>query len=402
MRRAVFGQATGPRALVLLNGFAALLTVSGRASAANCSDLPNRVYLAAPDTQEKTIKTLARQLRDSSTKPLTLVYQTSSAPCSNVALIADGTPATTAFNFVPSTADDPSWTPAQASISCAPDAGGNKFDLVATDLFLATCRSSALPATLTVTKGPVRPYVFATSLASEQRAITAEQAYFVFGFPNGGQASPWVDEANLFIRSPTNSILRALAANIRVPENLWRGISLNSSNAVVAALSGASNPQTALGVLDAFTYDANRTTLRALAFRAWQQRHAYYPDSTFAKNDRQNVRDGHYLLWSQGSYIAVSAQANAVYVANLLAGASVSPAPDFEPLDAVATSGSIPDCAMTVSRSVEGGNLSTYTPAASCACYYENWVSGASSCQACSGASPCASGSCRRGLCEVK
>ncbi len=319
-----------------------------------------------------------------------------------MALIADGTPVTTSFGFVPSTAENPSWTTEQPAIACTPDAGGNKYDLVATDLFLDTCRSSALPATLTVTKGPVRTLVFATPFASEQRAITAEQAYFVFGFPNGGRASPWVDEGSLFIRSPTNSILRALAANIRVPENQWHGTSLGSSSSVVSAVSGASNTESTLGVLDSVAYDANRNTLRALAFRAPQQSHAYYPDSTFEKNDRQNVRDGHYLLWSQGSYISVTAQSDAGYVASLLAGLSVSPAPGFEALDAVIAGGSIPDCAMTVSRSVDGGNLSTYTPADACACYYENLVSGTSSCNACSASSPCASGTCRRGSCEVK
>ena len=63
----------------------------------------------------------------------------------------------------------------------------------------------------------MQPYVFIVPEASTQHYITAEQAYFVFGFGNAGQAAPWTDENFMFIRTPTKSTLLTLAATIGVP-----------------------------------------------------------------------------------------------------------------------------------------------------------------------------------------
>ncbi|MBS2022957.1 MAG: hypothetical protein JST92_11135, partial [Deltaproteobacteria bacterium] len=78
------------------------------------------------------------------------------------------------------------------------------------------------------------------------------------------------------------------------------------------------------------------------------------------------------------------------------------PASDFNPLDLVIGRGLVPDCAMRVTRSVEGGPLSLYAPAEPCGCYYDFKTSGATGCTACSSGSPCASGTCRYGYCEAR
>lgn len=388
----------------LRGGLAALavLGATRQAAALDCSTLPNRVYVSIADSQQTTIKTLARQLR-SAASPLTVLYQTNSA-CTNVAQLVAGTASSAVFNYAPSPAESPTWDASQAALQCTPDAGGNAYSMVATDLFTSTCTPSAVPAGFTVLKGAVRPYVFATQLANTERAFTAEQAYFTFGFDDGGQASPWVDSQTLFIRTASRSIMRGLAADIQVPIGNWHGVAFDSLSQMTKALTDSQSPQSALGVLEAADYDLNRATLRALAFRGVKQRHAYYADSKLTTKDRQNVRDGHYLLWSQGAYIAANSDASAMYLANLLAGNAVSPTPAFEPLAAVVAGGSVPDCAMKVSRAVEGGELSNYTPAVPCGCYFQSQVGGLdASCKACNDANPCASGGhCRHGFCEAK
>ena len=67
----------------------------------------------------------------------------------------------------------------------------------------------------------------------------------------------------------------------------------------------------------------------------------------------------------------------------------------------VADVGLVPDCAMGVKREFEGGPLSLYQPAESCVCKYESLVD-TSSCATCDVSTPCATGVCRNGFCEVR
>jgi hypothetical protein len=58
---------------------------------------------------------------------------------------------------------------------------------------------------------------------------------------------------------------------------------------------------------------------------------------------------------------------------------------------------------MKVTRSFDGGDLSLYSPAEPCGCYYESKVpGGGSSCTACTDDTPCGGGKCRHGFCEAK
>ena len=82
-----------------------------------------------------------------------------------------------------------------------------------------------------------------------------------------------------------------------------------------------------------------------------------------------------------------------------IAGLDVTPAPNFDPTVVVASVGVVPDCAMRVQRSFEGGPLSLYKPTLSCTCKFEAAVE-TTTCATCTATSPCASGVCRDGYCE--
>ncbi len=377
------------------------------ADAAPCSDLPNPIYLQVGDTQNNLMKRLGRALRDNTDKPVTLVWVTSGS-CTNIQAIYTrvAIPANTSMRYIPSLAEDPSWTPTMPHLTCEAPAGGVVPDIANSALFNSACTTEQPPATVELTYGPVQAYVLAVPQASSQTAITFEEAYFVFGFGLAGMIEPWSDEAAMFIRTVTKSTLLAWAANISVPADKWKGVRHDGSPMVVSSLQSAPDPEKAIGILGAEVYDGLRDSLNVLAFRAKGQYAAYYPDSTATSRDKKNVRDGHYTVWSPTVWMDATAggapvSADARYVVDLIAGKDVTPAVDFDMIKIIADVGLVPDCAMGVQREFEGGPLSLYQPAQSCVCKYESLVD-TTSCAACSTNQPCASGVCRNGYCEVQ
>ena len=386
---------------------AALALLPQRAHAATCDGLTNVLYAQVGDTQNNLMKRLARALRDNTNKPITLAWITSGS-CANIQAIYTrvAIPAGTNMNYVPSVSEDSTWTPASATLTCQVPAGGVVPDIANSALFNSACTTDQPPSTVNLSFGPVQAYVMAVPEGSTQTAITFEEAYFVFGYGMAGMIQPWDDEMAMFIRTVTKSTLLAWAANISVPADKWKGIRRDGSPMVVSDLQTATNPEKAIGILGAEVYDGLRDSLNILAFRAKGQYAAYYPDSTSTARDKQNVRDGHYTVWSPTIWMDTTDGTNPVkpdtrYVIDLIGGRDVTPAASFNMIDIIAAVGLVPDCAMKVSRKFEGGPLSLYTPAQSCTCKYESIVS-TSICATCDTNTPCASGVCRAGFCEVQ
>ena len=390
---------------------AALLAAGllGRAAHAAplCSSLPNPLYLQVGDTQEPLMKALGKKLRESQVNPISIIYKTSGS-CTNIDAMYTGTKLTTNPFYIPSTAEDPTWDITKPSPQCTIDPAGVTLDVVNSNVFISACTQAAAPAGIGSFQGPVQPYVFVVPKASTQTAITGEEAYFTFGFGSAGQASPWIDESFLFIRTPTKSTLLSMAAAIGVPAAKWKGVPYDKSTEVLNAVATSTSPEKTIGILGAEIYDAHRDTTSALAYRAFKQKHAYYPDSKPTATDKQNVRDGHYVIWSPTIYIApvdgqgVVVNARAKYVIDMILARAVAPAPDFDPLAVVISKGLVPGCAMKVTRSFEGGDLSLYTPAEPCGCFFESAVGAPSAaCKACSADATCGGGKCRHGFCEA-
>jgi hypothetical protein len=375
------------------------------ARAAPCDGLTNPIYLQVGDTQANLMKRLGRALRDNTGKPITLVWITSGS-CTNINAIYTrvAIPAGTSMQYVESIAENGTWTPATANKTCEAPTGGVVPDIANSALFNSACTTSPPPSTVALTFGPVQAYVMAVPKASTQTAITFEEAYFVFGFGAAGMLEPWINEAQMFIRTVTKSTLLAWAANISVPADKWKGVRLDGSTMVVSGLQTSTSPEQAIGILGAEVYDALRDTLTQLAFRAKGQQAAYFTDSTSTARDKKNVRDGHYTVWSPTVWMdtisgGAPVKADARYVIDLIAGKTVTPEINFDMIDIIAKVGLVPDCAMGVKREIEGGPLSIYKPAQSCVCKYESLVD-TSACQTCT--TTCATGVCRNGYCEVQ
>ena len=77
----------------------------------------------------------------------------------------------------------------------------------------------------------------------------------------------------------------------------------------VTLVATATNPEAAIGFVSGENADANRTTVRTLAFQHTEQRCGYWPDSTATSFDKRSVRDGLYWLWTTTHFFAPVKQA---------------------------------------------------------------------------------------------
>jgi hypothetical protein len=372
------------------------------------------------------LKSLGKQLRAQS-PPITIIY-TPNGSCFNIAYLYGGafTPNANAGGtfYIPG---DPNFDPKTSTVpNCTPPTTPQAPDLAISIVFPDSTNcpmAPARPSNIGVTQGPVQAFVFAvpggvgTNQGSTQTTITAEEAYLVFGLgAANAMVAPWSDPTFLFGRPPSKGTQISIGANIGVPAAKWQLLKdpthqIDQSTAVATAIASHlsdGNADKTLGILGVEIYDqqANRAQLHSLAFRAFKQTRSYWPDSSPTSFDKQNVRDGHYPLWSYVQYLFPTdasgpSAANAQTIVNLLIGNPVTTNPVFEPLKLVINAGLVPVCAMKVARTVEGGPQSPAAAAQPCGCYYDS-INGSTSCAACSTTNPCATGTCRHGYCEAQ
>lgn len=287
------------------------------------------------------------------------------------------------------------------------------------DVFVETCTRAARPSTIGDFTGPAQVMTFVVPPASTQTAITADEAYFAFGFggAQGKQAAPWTDPNFFYIRPDSSGTLRILASVIGVPNEKWFGQRKNGSGKdagsgdVLGAVSASTNAEGTIGILGMEVVDAgtNRDKVKVLALKGRGQRYAWYPDATSTSHDKINVREGRYAGLGYAHLIApvngsgVVTNANAKTFIDVVMGKQ-----QVTGLDLVKTVAQdaklVPLCAMKVQRTAEGGELHRFKPATACGCYFESLVGTASaSCKACTADSQCSSDqSCQSGFCEAK
>ena len=362
--------------------FAAAVLVAGpsaRAGTPDCASLPGTVvYLESGDTQENLLKVLGRQLRDSAN--ITLAFELTgscgitSDMYTGAQLISGAT-----LDYIPSTAEDPTWDPTQPESNCTVDPAGAPIDLGIAALFVESCGLGDPPAatSLALVRGPVQAYTFVVPTASDEQAIWAEEAYYAFGFGNENRLAPWNDQELMFIRPPSKSTLVATAANIVVPaEPLARGAGervdrRRCGGGVVATARAHHRHPGRRGLRRGPRRGDQDARLPCLPAAA-----RVLPGLDLDVLRQANVRDGHYTLWSPTVYITpVDASGTPVnsavaYLEDLVLGDDTATAPEggmgIDGLADVVQVGLVPDCAMRVTRTVDGGPLSLYSPSAPC------------------------------------
>jgi ABC-type phosphate transport system substrate-binding protein len=391
-----------------------------------CADLARQgalIYVTGSSAAQPFLQQIAQQLASSRV----YVVYTATGSCVGVDAIVNGTPMTSGANPAPAltaTYWDSSSSP---GVACDLPQKGVPADIGISDVFAQSCSGfelSDLDALGTRdAHGPIQTMTFAVPENSAYSEISARAAYFVFGFGKGGSVRDptgsvaiWNDENYLFTRSATSGTQAMLAAAIGVPVAAWLGKPHKTSDAVAADLQAAGASQTsanlALGILAADYIDSRnlRAQIRMLAFQDSAQSCAVFPDSTSGARDKRNVRDGHYPIWGPLHLLlkvdrsgAPLNSGNRQAVTDLLGymvGTKALPN-GVKLIDVYAQSGLVPECAMGVTRSKDGGNILPYQPASPCSCVFEAKATGTTLCTPCTVQGDCAANqTCSQGYCE--
>lgn len=371
----------------------------------SCSALPNPIVIAGSSAIRPLVQAMAAPLAGQS-QPITLIYQ-SQGSCTGVnAIVGDVTPTGACSSGACITGTATYYTAAGAAQTCNLDAGGQHVDVGVSDVFVNTCPGVTRPSTVGDFVGPVQPMTFVVPTASTQRALTFEEAYFVFGFGASGEAQPWTNESLLIIRNESSGTQQIIANSIGVPAARMRGTNGTSSQGVLNAVTASADPERTVGILAAEFYDQNRSSVKALAFRGRRQRYAYFPDSTATSFDKLNVRQGRYLPFGYLHLITavdtsnVPVRSGARQFIGWVLGTAQDP--PFDIIDLQIQARTVPQCAMRVQRPAEGANLTAYQAPEPCDCYFELRATGSTTCTACTSDATCGGGRCRRGYCEAR
>jgi hypothetical protein len=283
-------------------------------------------------------------------------------------------------------------------------------DIGASDVFATTCRKlpGGLPSNIGDFLGPVQPMTFVVPKASHEVSISAEAAYYVYGFGAGSGVDPWTDESAIFQRDANSGTQRMISAAIGVDADRWRGTGTTGSDDLKMKLSTSMLPANAIGILSTDVAQENRPILSVLAYQHFGQTCGYYPDREITSNEKQNVRDGHYAIW--GPLHLFTVLNNMGYplkpvVADIIGFMTGTKAPPLG-LDLIALEAQrhvVPQCAMRVKRTEEMGPLASFAPPGACGCYYDKVANGSTSCTPCMSKTECPSTAptCSYGYCEM-
>ncbi|HXU06928.1 MAG TPA: hypothetical protein VN903_38510, partial [Polyangia bacterium] len=281
------------------------------------------------------------------------------------------------------------------------------------DVFASTCFQlpGGLPASVTDVLGPVQAMTFVTHRSSTEKSISAEAAYYVYGFGMNAQVQvpPWTYEASIFRRDALSGTQAMIAAAIGVPADRWKGTATTSSGDLVTRLGMVNFPDQAIGILSAEVAQENRTTVKALAFQNFGQSCALFPDTTESANDKANVRSGQYPIWgplhlfTRVNTAGYPTNAKAGEVIGYLAGTRPAPA-GLDLVKIEASRHAVPQCAMRVKRVQELGPAMPFVPIGACGCYYDLVATNTTTCQKCVTSSECptTAPACSYGYCEAQ
>jgi hypothetical protein len=397
---------TGPAAAAAVLCWS--LAGAAPARAANCDTLATPIYVAGSTAAKPLLAQIGRVMANQS-PPVTVVYA-GAGSCNGVDDILNGTvlhgsaAASTALS---------TWDTAGNEQTCdlPADGPGAVADIGMSDVFATTCvvLPGGLPSNVADFLGPVQTMTFVVPSGSREQSISAEAAYYVFGFGANSGVDPWTDESFIFTRDGSSGTQRMIGTAIGVDAGRWRGTPATSSSDLVMRLTNAAMPAHAIGILAADVAQDSGDVLHVLAYQHFLQLCGYFPDRDSGSNDKINVRDGHYAIWGplhmlthlNGSGFPI--KANVADVIGYMTGTKPAP-PGLDLIQLEAERHVIPPCAMRVKRVEEMGPLASYAPTGACGCYYDLRANGSTGCQTCGSSNDCPAAApvCSYGYCETQ
>jgi hypothetical protein len=376
------------------------LAFSTNAHAVPCDELalPNPIYGAGGSAATVTIGKVAAALAGLE-DPITILYADPGA-CIGYQAFLDNA-GTTTLKY---------WAADGTQLTCDPPITGQELDFAHMGNPADECAGLDLPASVGDFLGPVQTLNLVTSIDSSETSISAEAAYFAFGFGANSEAPPWTVEANLARRSSTSFIHLFAAAGIGLSPESFLGSPVGTQQESIDLIVGAAatDPDSTLGYVSGSAADDNRATIKTLAYQHTGQSCGYWPDSTAGSFDKINVRTGLYHFWTPGHFFARVDEAGDFEdprIAELVGWfqGTIDAPGDIDATALIIDAGDIPGCAMEVTRSGITGAIRSYAPDAPCACLFESIATGETSCTECSDDADCADGggTCRQGFCEA-
>ncbi|HET9932932.1 MAG TPA: hypothetical protein VFQ35_19645, partial [Polyangiaceae bacterium] len=384
-------------------------------SCASLAEAKKVLYVTGSSAARPFLELIARQL---TLQGVYLVYSATGS-CVGVDAALNGTALSATATYWDSVVS--------TGATCRLSANGVTTDVAVSDVFAETCPGFEL-ANLSAlgvadAHGPIQTMAFVVPASSPQRVISSQAAYFVYGFGQAGGVLDldgvrrvWSDEGLVFQRNASSGTQALLAAAIGVPAERFRGQSVKSSDDMAASIQAAGiDPERAantIGLLAADFIESRdlRASVRVLAYQDSRQFCGFYPDSTATARDKQNVRDGHYALWgplhllykvdSLGNPRNPENRELVLAMVGYLSGSK--PLPNgVRLIDVYAQSGLVPECAMRVQRTKDGGNVTPFRPNNPCGCLFEVSATGATACKPCTVQGDCSDGeTCSLGYCE--
>jgi hypothetical protein len=252
---------------------------------------------------------------------------------------------------------------------------GQEVDVGESETFPETCSLSTDSSHVHEVQGPILAILFVVPKNSQQQAISEQAAHLVFG---AGGYPPWNDPALLYVRAAGTATTQLIARAINVnPAKFWGNDQVTADRLAqnLQIVTGFDPAQSAIGILGADVYDRYSATLKALAYQDDRQQCAYTPDSNSnLKNvrDKINVRNGHYPIWGPIHFFATKTAGN---IDSAAANDFINLFPaqyPMEVLDAFIDSGWVPECAMSVRRDTELGELRPASPPFLCGCHFDS------------------------------
>jgi hypothetical protein len=295
--------------------------------------------------------------------------------------------------------------PSSKALNCDLASPAPVTDIAVSDVYAPSCGNlpgGVLPPNIADFPGPVQPMLFAVPKASNEHAISANAAYFVFGFGSASGVSPWTVNSSIYRRDPSSGTQALMSVATGIPLTQWAGVDATTlpanvnagysgTTAVVNALETDPNPSQAIAIFSATNLDVSKVSV--LAYKDRDQSCGYYPDSTPTARDKANVRDGHYALWGPMHFFTyvdehgVPQRHEVQRIISYITGTLAAPG-GLDLVQIEALSNLVPQCAMRVWRTVEMGPLMSYA-VPSCGCYFDYVATGQSSCQRCTMQSDC-------------
>lgn len=398
----------------VLAGVAVLLAAPA-VLALPCADLnlPNAIYGAGGSAVTATLKAVGTALA-ALDEPITILYADPGACPGYQQYLNDAI--TSSFKY---------WDASGTQQTCDPPLDGQPADFSHMgndhDFCIGLDLPDDYPRHYRSELAQVQTLNFIAHKNSSQKSISAEALYYIYGLgAESGGVEPWIDPAHIILRS-TGSFAHQFAAvsvfddPARVyfdhPTNDGLGIAVETQQEGINALLqiGETNPESPLFYVSSSAADANRATVKTLAYQHFGQTCGFWPDSSDSALDKINVRTGKYHFWTPGHFFA-RVDDGGDYV-NPLAEQLIAwftgeqaPPEGVNVTELVIKAGDVPLCAMQVQREGVSGPISSYAPPVPCNGFFERTATGTTEHQACEQDSDCGDDAlpkCRFGFCEA-